>query len=84
MTDKLTVVEAMESYPDNPQARGLAVGMALLQHSHEEVNRINGIVEKADKEQIEQLEKELAYWRPLGKKWLRLKNLLADDPEPLA
>lgn len=84
MTDKLTIGEAMEAYKHNPEAAAIGVGMVLLQHSHEEVNRINGIIEKADKERIADLEKQLAFWRPLGKKWLRLKDLLADDPEPLA
>jgi len=84
MSDKLTVGEALKSYPDNPQATALALGMVLLQGSHEEVNRINGIIEKSDKERIARLEKEVDFWRPLGKKWLRLKDLLADDPEPLA
>lgn len=85
MNDKpLTIGEAMDAFPDNPQAKALAVGMVLLQGSHEEVNRINSIIEKSDKEQIEELEVELAYWKPLGKKWLKLKTLLAPDPEPLA
>lgn len=83
MSDKLTVTEALNAYPDNEQAAALALGMVLLQNSHEEVNRINGYIEKADKEKIESLEKQLDFWRPLGKKWLALKNLLADDPEPL-
>ena len=84
MSNKLTIDEAIKAYPDNQQATALAVGMVLMQGTHEEINRLNAIIEKSDKERIEQLEKEVAFWRPLGKKWLQLKYLLADDPEPLA
>ncbi len=83
MNEKLTIVGAIDAFPDNPEAAAMAVGAVLLQRSHEEVNRINGIIEQHDKERIEELERELAFWRPLGKKWLNLKCLLADDPEPL-
>ncbi len=84
MEKRLTVTEAVEAFPHNPEAGALALGMVLMQHGQEEINRISGIIEEHDKKRIEELEAELAYWRPLGKKWLRLKHLLADDPEPLA
>ncbi|MGH2611715.1 MAG: hypothetical protein ACRDFB_01540 [Rhabdochlamydiaceae bacterium] len=41
---------------------------------------MNAFIEHYD---IEKLEQELAFWRPLGKKWLALKNLLADTPQSL-
>lgn len=83
MSEKLTITGAIDAFPDNPEAAAMAVGAVLLQHSHEEVNRINEICQRHDEARIEELERELAYWRPLGKKWLNLKMLLADDPEPL-
>jgi len=84
MSDKpLTIVEVVNKFQDNPQAASLAVGMILLQDSREQVNRINKWIEEDQQKQIEKLEAELAFWRPLGKKWLALKELLYDAPMDL-
>jgi bacterioferritin (cytochrome b1) len=81
-TNPLTVSEALTAYPENPQAAALALGMVLMQQSSDQVYRISQSIEKQNEERIEELEKELDYWKHLGKKWLRFQALIAPDPEP--
>ena len=83
MNEKLTIKDAMENFQDNPKAASLALGMVLMQHSRDEVQRLTEILDKAKEKEIEELKEELSYWQPLGMKWLRFKGLLADKEECL-
>jgi hypothetical protein len=80
---ELKIDDALKTFEHNPEAAGLAVGMILLQQSRDEVNRINSYIEESDKKRIAELERELEFWEPLGRKWLAFKKLIAPDPEPL-
>lgn len=73
-----TLDDAFKIAETNPQAGSLAAGMLLLQSSHREVCRIDNIIMESQQEKIAELERELDYWVPLGRKWLAFKNLLAD------
>lgn len=84
MEKELTIPEAMGAYEHNPEAAALAVGMVLMQGSRNEVDRLTKVIDESNQNRIAELEKQLAYWRPLGKKWLTLKYLLADEKEALA
>lgn len=79
MNDRLTIKDALENCQDNPKAASLALGMVLMQDSRDEVQRITEILEKAKDKEIEELEEELSYWKPLGIKWLTFKSLLKDE-----
>ncbi len=80
MNDRqLTISEALDAFPKNPEAASLALGMVLLQSSRDQCDRITKSIEESQEKRIAELEDELDYWRPLGKKWLALKNILADD-----
>lgn len=79
MSEQLTIGEALKVYEHNPDAAALAVGMVLMQNSRDDVDRITKSIDDANQKRIDELEQELAYWKPLGKKWLSLKNLLSDE-----
>jgi hypothetical protein len=76
---KLTLEDAMKAFPDNPKATQLAVGMVLMQGCSEQAYHISNSMIERNEKRIEELEKQLDFWKPLGKKWLSLKNLLADN-----
>lgn len=79
MDNLFNTQEANETFPDNPKAASLALGLALLQQSAEESFRINESLVSFHKKKIDELEKELAFWKPLAQKWIKLKNLLLEE-----
>ena len=78
MDEKLTIKEALDAFPENPNAAALALGMVLLQNSSEHTHNINTSIIQGLEKQVDELEEELYYWKSLGKKWLALKSLLAE------
>lgn len=81
MDKQLTIKEALDAFPTNPEAGALALGMVLMQGSRDEVDRITKLIDEDNQQRIEELEKEVDFWKPLGRKWLQLKKLLADENE---
>jgi hypothetical protein len=83
MENTLTIQDAIDKFSHNPEAAAVAVGMILLQGSQNEINRISQTIEENLNERIKELEKELDFWEPLGRKWLAFQKLIAPPPEPL-
>jgi hypothetical protein len=83
MENTLTIQDAIDKFQHNPEAAALAVGMMLLQKSQNEINQITKSIEERQEERIKELEKELDFWIPLGKKWLTFQKLIAPPTEPL-
>lgn len=76
MSDRLTIDEAIQAFPNNPEASAMVLGLVLQQAMHEDANCVSNMVTEMQERRIAELERKLAYWEPLGRKYLAAQSFL--------